>query len=255
MELLADIVEVDSLSTQQKERMFELLDSYFQNTQRQAFETDLGEKQWVVLISEVGTMRIQGFSTLRMLEDEVEGTPVRAFFSGDTIIHKAFRGKLALQRVWLRFTFQHAMRNPGFRYFWFLIVNSYRSFRYLPIYAKKYYPNPASEIPDFERKVLTQLAVKRYGDAYDIAAGVVRLPRRSPLRRGVADIGKNELQNPQIAFFKKCNPEWREGTALACIAEFSIENIHRYGLRIVEETLGSRDVERSPALQAAHPSA
>lgn len=237
MSLTAEVVEVSLLTVAQRDRMFEILTAYFDGAERWVFDKDLDEKDWAVVLTEPETNQVQGFSTLCLLEDVVQGEAVRAFFSGDTIIDEAHRGSMALERVWLRFTFSHALQNPGFRYFWFLIVNSYRSFRYLPIYAKTYYPNPDTLMPHFERTVLDQLSAKRYGDEYDPTMGVIRMKNNWRLRPGVADIGEKELRDPRIAFFQECNPEWKDGVELACLAEFSIDNINRVALRIIDELM------------------
>ncbi len=214
--------------------MFEILTTYFEGAVQWVFERDLDEKDWVVLLTESETGLPCGFSTLRLIEDVVQGTPVRAFFSGDTITDRAYWGSMALEKAWIRFTFTHALENPGFRYFWLLIVNSYRSFRYLPVYAKNYHPHPEQELPPFERAVLDQLATKRYGDEYDPNMGVIRLEHRYRLRPGVADIGEQELRDPRIAFFQQCNPEWKDGVELACLTDIAVHNVNRVGMRFLD---------------------
>lgn len=237
MAVVGRVIEVPLLSAEQRDTMFGILSDYFEGAIRWVFDKDLDEKDWAVVLTDTDLGRVCGFSTLRLMEDEVDGVPIRAFFSGDTIIDRAYWGSMALERAWIRFTFSHAMANPEFRYFWFLIVNSYRSFRYLPVYAKHYYPHPEREMPPFERTVLDQLATKRYGDQYDPILGVIRLEHRCPLREGVAPIGEQELQDPRIAFFQKCNPEWTDGVELACLTEFSLDNVKPAAMRVLSGLL------------------
>jgi hypothetical protein len=253
MALTAKIVPVTSLQDWQRESMYAVLTRYFDGASREVFERDLEEKHWAVVLTCPETKRLCGFSTLRLIEDEVLGTPVRAFFSGDTIIDRAYWAALALERVWIPFTFSHALEHPEIRYFWFLVVNSYRSFRYLPVYTKDYYPNPHSPMPPFERQVLDQLATNRYGDEYDAKTGLIRITKGWRLRAGVADIGERELRDPRIAFFQRCNPEWAEGAELACLTELRIDNVNRMARRIIGPLMGTES-EGLTAQPAALPS-
>jgi len=234
MPVAGRVVEVASLSKGQRDRMFEIISAYFDGATRRVFDRDLDEKHWAVVLSDADSGRLCGFSTLKLIEEEVAGTTIRAFFSGDTIIQRGYWASMALERAWIRFTFSHALQDPGVRYFWFLVVNSYRSFRYLPVYTKAYYPNPDYEMPAFERAVLDRLASQRYGEEYDAVRGVVRMEGGWRLRPGVADIGEPELRDPRIAFFQQRNPAWREGVELACLTEFSPDNVNRFARRILE---------------------
>jgi len=147
MALVGHIVEVTSITTAQRNRMYEILSSYFDGVRLSVFDEDLYEKDWAVILTDSTGDQIFGFSTLQLIEDRVDGTPIRAFFSGDTIVDLPYRRSMAMANAWIRFTFTHALGHPLFKYYWFLIVNSYRSFRYLPIYANTYYPNPAYGMP------------------------------------------------------------------------------------------------------------
>ncbi len=239
MTLVAEIVPVASLRGAQRDSMYAVLTRYFDGATRDVFDHDLDEKHWAVVLTCPESQRLCGFSTLRLLEDEVLGTPVRAFFSGDTIIDRQYWATLALERAWIRFTFSHALEHPEIRYFWFLVVNSYRSFRYLPVYTNTYYPNPHSAMPRFERQVLDQLATKRYGNEYDAKTGLIRLTKGWRLRPGVADIGERELRDPRITFFQRCNPEWAQGSELACLTELRVENVNRMARRIITPLVDS----------------
>lgn len=235
MSLAGRIVEVSQLNNIQRYSMFEILNHYFDNVGWSSFNKDLNEKDWVILLTEPAKDQVVGFSTLRLIDDRIDDVPIRAFFSGDTIIDLPYRASLVLEKTWLRFAFAHAIRNPRFRYYWFLIVNSYRSFRYLSVYAKTYYPNPDCGIPEFERRLLDHLAAKRYGKRYDPHERVIRLENSGKLRPGVSDIGEKELRDTRIAFFQRCNPEWMDGAALACLTEISIPNARPAVTRLLGE--------------------
>lgn len=239
MALFGQVVDIRSLTRAQRDRMYEIMTSYFDGVKRSVFNKDLNEKDWAIILIDPDADQLFGFSTLRLIEDVVDGISIRAFFSGDTIIDLSYRARMTLERTWMQFTLTHALSNRQFKYYWFLIVNSYRSFRYLPVYAKTYYPHPEFEMPDFERRLIDQLALKRYGDEYDPQLRVIRLKNLSKLRAGVGDIGEKELRDARIAFFQKCNPDWMHGVQLACLTEISVHNATPAGMRIITELLRS----------------
>src|SRR5579862_1924253 len=67
------------LSPRERAEMYQLFEEYFAGTSRAQFETDLAEKETVVLLRAAGDPRIQGFSTLMRLEAGVEGRGIVAF--------------------------------------------------------------------------------------------------------------------------------------------------------------------------------
>ncbi|HEY9765983.1 MAG TPA: hypothetical protein V6C82_06440, partial [Chroococcales cyanobacterium] len=176
---------------------------------------------------------IYGFSTLCLMEEEVENISVRAFFSGDTIIDRAHWGSMALEKTWSRFAFSSVMRHPEYAWYWFLISKGYRTYRYLPVYLKHYYPCPEEGLPAFEKAVLDRLATRRFGEYYDPESGLIRYPTDYRLRPGVGDITEKELKDERIAFFQQKNPGWANGDELACLASLSLGNLKRTGQRVL----------------------
>jgi hypothetical protein len=204
--------------------------------QRQVFEDDLAEKTWVFLLIAGLEEKIRGFSALHIYDATVQGVPIRALYSGDTVIDRACWSSLELEKNWIDFAIRISAADPQVRWFWFFISNSYRSFRFLPVYARRYYPNPDTPTPSFEQAVLDTLARQKFGDAYDASQGVVRLQAKSiHLRPGMGDIGERELRDRRISFFAERNPEWREGVDLACLTEFTPENFQPVVWRFISE--------------------
>jgi len=76
--------------------MYALFESYFAGTDRARFESDLAEKDGVILLRDRD--RICGFSTFN------GSTMVRSwrFFSGDTIVDREYWGETVLSRMWQR---------------------------------------------------------------------------------------------------------------------------------------------------------
>ena len=68
-----------------KNTLFDLWESYYQNVDRAMFEEDLAEKDWILTLSdEEGTIR--GFTTMKFYELEIRGKTIRAIFNGNLFI-------------------------------------------------------------------------------------------------------------------------------------------------------------------------
>ena len=237
MALTGEIIETTTLSPADVERMHALMQTYFLGVKRVAFERDLREKTWVIILRDPERRQVQGFSTLCLLEESVQGVPVRAFFSGDTIIDRPYWGSFELGRVWFRFLFARIEAEPALRWYWFLICKGYRTFRYLPIFFHRYYPSPET-MPAFEQAVLEQLAERRFGPGYDASTGVIHCRDDYRLRPGIGDITAREMRDPHIAFFQQRNPGWVDGMELACLTELAYPNLKRMGLRLLQREGG-----------------
>ena len=121
MKLIAELVDVIEVTPQQRNEMFALMDSHYENVHRHLFEADLRQKRWVILIHDSATERLRGFSTQTLLDAKVGGRLVKALFSGDTIIHRECWGDRALAHVWGRFALSLIDAHPGEELYWFLI--------------------------------------------------------------------------------------------------------------------------------------
>ena len=138
--LVGRVTSPEALSPTQRDRMYSLLAHYFADVTRPHFEHDLAEKEWVILLTDTVSEQIQGFSTLMRLEVTVDGQPVVAFFSGDTIIHQDYWGETALPRLWGRHVFGLAETVRQARVYWFLISSGYKTYRFLPVFFREFFP-------------------------------------------------------------------------------------------------------------------
>ena len=71
--------------------------------QRDVFESDLNQKDWVIQIVQRDTKDLCGFSTQVLWESWSEGRAAGVLFSGDTIIDHRFRSNNPLAQTWGRF--------------------------------------------------------------------------------------------------------------------------------------------------------
>jgi hypothetical protein len=235
--LIGSVVAQRSLTARQRAEMYQLFETYFAGTTRAQFESDLAEKESVVLLHAGGTPKIRGFSTLTRLEARVDGRDVTAFFSGDTIVAREYWGETELSKLWSRTVFAEADRirakNPEARVYWFLICSGYKTWRFLPVFFREFYPNPDAPTPGHIHNILDALGEQKFGDEYHKETGVVRLRSATPLREGVADVTEQKLRDPRVAFFTQKNPGYTQGDELACLTEISRTNLTRAGERMV----------------------
>jgi len=214
----SSVVRRAGLTRRDRDAMFALYTTYFATTDRVTFERDLAEKEWVILLcDEEG--RIDGFSTLMRLR--VGDATV--FFSGDTIVARHRWGTFDLPRLWAQHVFAHADANA----YWFLISSGWRTYRFLPLFFRDFYPHDRTMKP-----LLDTIAAAKFGDAYDPRTGVVRLATPAPLREGVSDPGAR-LHDPHVRFFVEANPGHADGDELACLVRVGIDNLTLAGLRMI----------------------
>lgn len=236
-QLAGSVVRRGELTADDRDQMYELLQTYFSRTERVQFECDLVEKDTVILLRDAASHRIQGFSTLLRLRTHVDGRHVAAFFSGDTIIDRDYWGETLLSRLWAQTVFADVDRitavEPDTEVYWFLICSGYKTWRFLPVFFRQFYPNANGPTPPRDQRILDALATRKFGDQYQADQGIVRLRAASPLRRGVADITDERLRDSDVAFFRQMNPGHVHGDELACLASLSRSNLTRAAQRMI----------------------
>lgn len=250
MRLQGKIIEVDTLSVAQRDRMFELMTAYFDGVNRTMFDEDLREKRWVILLHDYITGEIEGFSTQMILERTIDGADFKAVFSGDTIIHKDYWGDSELVRIWGRFIVSLIQKYREAKLYWFLISMGYKTYRFLPIFFKEFYPRYDKPIPPFEKRLLDIFGNMKYPQEYNSKLGIIHpMKAKAYLKPGVADINSHLLKNPHINFFLRKNPLYHEGDELACIAELTEGNLKPIAYRIINH---DRDLHAHDLGQKTH---
>lgn len=222
------------LGASRRDEMFALMDRYYENMARAAFEADLDEKHWVIGLSASAgrSSALLGFSTLRLLEAEMEGERVLALFSGDTIMEQRARPSGALSVAFARLALEIAAAHPDRPVYWFLISKGYKTYRLLPLFFHTYYPAFDRETPEEIRRVIAAFAVPKFGASFDPVAGIIRAATQGcRLREGVAAISPERLKDPHVRFFAEANPGHPQGDELCCLARISEDNITPAALR------------------------
>jgi hypothetical protein len=214
--------------------MFAVMKRHYEQVCRTDFETDLAEKQWVILLHESTHGTVRGFSTQMLLEMTVDGQPVRALFSGDTIVDRAHWAQNPLAQIWGRFALSLMDADDAIPLYWFLITKGYKTYRFLPVFFHEFYPRYDARTPAWAARVITALASHKFPGAYDAAAGIVRADDAScRLRSDVAQLTSRRLRDPHIHFFAERNPGHRQGDELCCVAPLTRENFTPAAYRVI----------------------
>ena len=234
--LTTEIVPVGSLHPHEARAMFALFARHYEHVSPSRFEADLYQKDCVILLRESGTGAVQGFSTQQVLHFSVDGEPMRALFSGDTIIEPAFWGDQELVRGWCRFAGGVRAAAPGARLFWFLISKGYRTYLYLPLFFRRYLPAPDRSPSPFEQVVMDTLARMKFAPYYRRDRGLLEFPdRRGNLTPALAAVPESRRADPRVRFFLERNPTYAMGTELVCLAEISPQNMRSIAGRTLED--------------------
>lgn len=232
MSMLAGTVQpITTLIGEDIGAMMALMMGCYQNVTEASFLQDLREKESVILLRD-GEGEIQGFSTLMRLQAIVEGSPITAFFSGDTIISPAFWGESVLPRLWAKHVFALAEALEEEAY-WFLISSGYKTYRFLPVFFQEFYPTYQQPTPPRWQRLLDTFARQKFGTGYDADQGIVRLEHATPLRPMIAEVDQRRRHDPHVAFFDQRNPSWNIGDELACITRIDPANLTPAGRRML----------------------
>jgi hypothetical protein len=210
--------------------MHALLSRHFLGVSAERFRADLAEKNFALLIHRAG--RLVGFTTILAYESHFDGGPVSVIYSGDTIVAPEAWNAATLPRAWLESIAavrRHVPRGP---YVWLLIASGFRTYRFLPLFQRTFYPRCDGPTPMDWRRLLEHLAAERFGGRYDRGQGIVRLEHPQRLNDELAEIPPGRLSDAHIAFFARRNPGYVQGDELVCISELSRGNLTAAGRRM-----------------------
>ena len=220
------------LSPLDVEEMFLLLSTHFKGVKRDVFHNDLDNKNWVILLRDELTQELKGFSTFLMYNTWFENENVSIVFSGDTIVDPSAWSSSALSVSWISSINKLRQQYCKGKLYWLLISGGYRTYRFLPLFWKEFYPRYDKATPEHILHFMQDLAIKRFGENYDINSGVVRFPHPHVLRNGLLGIPVERLRDPHIRFFQTLNPGHLNGDELVCFTEICEENLTRAGGRM-----------------------
>lgn len=201
--------------------MHQLMDMHYESVPWERFLDDLSKKDEVLMLHDRDGV-LRGFTTIAWNPAGVfaEGD---VLFSGDTIIDRRCWGSQELVRAFCRRAGEWRALS-GRRLFWFLISKGHRTYMYLPLFARRYFPHPEND--DLEYKILAgRVAAELFGECWKPDEGVIRFP--SSLGHLKEDFGAAGRDNPLIRFFQERNPGHARGEELVCLTEMAEANLRR----------------------------
>lgn len=232
--LQSDLLDVRGLSPEERRAMYEVFAHHYDCVCWERFLADLEDKDCVILLRDSTTGEVSGFSTQKLLVCSVDDIPVRAIFSGDTIVDRSSWGDQELGRAWCRYVSAVYCEDPAKPLYWFLISKGYRTYLYLTLFFHEFYPRFDRPTPRFEQRVLDALAGTKFPGAYQPTTGLVLFPQSlGQLKPDLAAVPPRRQEDENVRFFLRKNPRYAEGVELACLAEISPTNMKLFAGRIL----------------------
>jgi len=145
-----------------------------------------------------------------------------------------------LCRGWCRYAARVLAEEPQTTLYWFLVSKGYRTYLYLPLFFREFYPRANASAPPFEQEVLDTFARLRFRQHYDRARGLISFPRSmGQLTGALASVPPHRRHHEHVRFFLDRNPDYVHGTELACLAEISLSNLTGFARRLFEAAVGA----------------
>ncbi len=219
------------LSAVEKAEMFSLLERHFGGVTREQFARDLAEKNLAVLLRRGPSL--VGFTTQLAYSTRSEDETVNVIYSGDTIVAPEAWGSTALPRAWVAGVEALRASLPPGKCYWLLLTSGFRTYRFLPVFWREFYPRFDHPTPAARQRLLDQLARDKFGNQFNSATGVVRFEHPQKLRSGLDEIPAGRETDPHIEFFLNRNPGHAQGDELVCLTELCRENLTAAGRRMM----------------------
>jgi hypothetical protein len=232
-QLSARVIPRASVSDADAAAMYVLFERYYDSVSEAQFLADLSGKSHVIELREDGALR--GFSTIALIDFTCGNMARRAIFSGDTIIDHRYWGEQVLPLVFCEFAGALHASAPDTPLYWFLISKGHRTYRYLKLFAREYYPCADAGTSPEMQACMDVLANARFGEHYDAARGVLRFPSsRGHLKPQWADVRESQRARAEVRFFLQRNPGYASGDELVCLTRLIPGNLRSYARRAFE---------------------
>jgi hypothetical protein len=214
----------------EKAGMFTLLTQHFSGVTPEQFARDLAEKNLALLLER--REELVGFSTLAAYATTFENAAVNVLYSGDTIVTPNAWGTSALPRAWVAGVDSLRAKLPPGKCYWLLLTSGFRTYRFLPVFWREFFPRFDEPTPAGTQRLLNQLARDRFGTQFDPGTGIVRFTRPQKLRSALKQVPAGREHDPHISFFISRNMGHGNGDELVCLTELCPGNLTAAGRRM-----------------------
>jgi len=223
--LINQIIPIGEVSQSQKLRMYNLYSENYNHTSKELFFSDLANKQFVIMVFDE-SHEIQGFSTAGINPKNCGTQNYNILFSGDTIISPEHWGTQELLKGFMTLVGKLLASDKEKEWYWFLISKGHRTYMYLALFFKAYYPHVKKTDPKLKH-ILNEVASKMFPESWLPEKDLIVFPEKmGELTPELAKGSFNKTHNKHVAFFLEKNPHFYRGEELACITSLSFENIH-----------------------------
>ncbi|MCI5221900.1 MAG: hypothetical protein D3924_04330 [Candidatus Electrothrix sp. AR4] len=216
------------LTDRERQAMTLLYLAHYDGSSEALFIADLEDKDEVLLIRFNGTL--VGFTTMQFYEREWNGQRIHIVYSGDTVVDRQHWGQQALSIRWITRMGELKRQNSDLPLYWFLLVKGHRTYRYLPAFARSFYPHWLINRSDL-KSLADALAAEKFGGVYNSTTGVVAASQ-GHLKEGIALPTEREKTKQSVRFFLERNPNYIKGHELVCLCELALENMQPLTARI-----------------------
>ncbi len=243
MRLRSSFIQPSLIAPHERDRMFDLMQACYENLHRAQFDRDLDKKWLVIQVHDPATDTLVGFSTQVVLHTEVEGEPIRALYSGDTVMAPSYWGDKSLANAWGQLALQLIDEADPDPLYWFLTSKGFRTYRYLPLFFRQYYPRLGTEGSGHYHQVVDSLGKLVARDAYDCQQRIVRTDSsRYFARPRAVDPGLRVRYDPHVQYFVEQNPGYARGDELCCVAPLTRGNFTSLAYRVINASTASQPV-------------
>lgn len=221
---------VAALDAATRQAMCDLYLSVYEASSPALFAADLAVKDDVLLL--YADAHLAGFTTLKWYSRHWQGQPLRVVYSGDTVVAPAHWGQPTLSFAWARRIGEIQRQHPTTRLVWLLLVKGHRTYRYLHLFARRFFPHEQREEPELAA-LASALASELFPLDYRPERGIVAFePSRGHLRPELAEARSDELGRTGVAYFLQHNPDYRRGHELVCLCDIHETNLRPLPLRL-----------------------
>ena len=233
--LKAKVLPVADLDSKLKDKMYEIYEEYYGGTSQVLFHEDLKNKNFCILIFNQ-LNQLVGFSSLLIFKTSLRGERFGIVYSGDTIIKHEYWGSNILVKSWLALIGAIHRQNNTISWFWLLLVKGHRTYRYLNLFFKEFYPRPEACIPIDWKKKRDLIAKKMFGEYFDERKGIIKFPEtKGFLKEEWAGLNPKTENHSEVKFFQNQNPGFSHGDELVCFCEISENNFKKRALEIFKD--------------------
>lgn len=223
--------------------MYILMQENYQDMSKVQFLQDLNKKQFVGLLFD-DSDKLRGFTTFAVNPNECGTSSYSVLFSGDTIISPQYWGTIELIRGWCLSVASIMKSNQQVDWYWFLLSKGHRTFMYLPLFFKEYYPQLAAN-PSNQQLLFNQLetiAFSIYPELYQSKSGIIQFPiQGGELKKELAQATFDKAGKDQVKWFLEKNPGFYKGDELICLCKISPENMRGYAREFLVKNLASNE--------------